>query len=99
MPVRGVISRNSSFSNIILYIYSFIFYILSEYCTAFWIVHIESMSDECSDHERLVRLIRQIAREEAWEVIDEHLDDYEYKEKPAEDFEVESGEEKRNYGE
>ena len=34
---------------------------------------------EDSEHEKLVRLIREIA----WEVIDEHLDDYEHKEKPA----------------
>jgi len=37
-------------------------------------------------------LIRRIAREEAWEVVceamDEHLDDYEHKEKPAEDLEA-----------
>jgi len=32
-------------------------------------------------HKDLVRLIRRIAREEAFEVIDEHLDDYEHKEK------------------
>jgi len=49
------------------------------------------MSSEDSKHKRLVRLIREIAREEAWEVIDEHLSDYKHKEKPAEDFEVESG--------
>lgn len=36
--------------------------------------------------EELVRLIRRIAREVAWEVVDEHLDDYEHREKPAEDF-------------
>jgi hypothetical protein len=45
-----------------------------------------------SKRERLVRLIRRIAREEAWEVADEamaeHLDDYEHKEKPAEDLEA-----------
>jgi hypothetical protein len=43
-----------------------------------------------SERERLVRLIRRIAREEALEVVDEaadkHLDDFEHKEKPAEDF-------------
>jgi len=38
---------------------------------------------EDSTHKRLVRLIRQIAREEAYAVIDEHLDDYEHKEKPV----------------
>jgi DNA-binding FadR family transcriptional regulator len=40
-------------------------------------------------HQKLVQLIRRIAREEAYEVIDEHLDEYEHKEKPVEDFEVE----------
>ena len=54
------------------------------------------MSNERYNHERLVRLIRRIAREEAWEAIDEHLEDYEHKEKPAEDFEVELAEEKPN---
>ena len=47
------------------------------------------MSEVDSERERLVLLIRQISREEAWEVVDEvmaeHLDDYEHKEKPAED--------------
>lgn len=38
-----------------------------------------------SKHEELVRLIRRIAREEAWEVIDEHLEDYLHKEKPVEE--------------
>jgi predicted translin family RNA/ssDNA-binding protein len=50
------------------------------------------MDEVDSKRERLVRLIRRIAREEAWEVVDEavdaHLEDYEHKEKPAEDFEV-----------
>jgi hypothetical protein len=44
-----------------------------------------------SERERLVRLVRRIAREEAWEVVvevmAEHLDDHEHKEKPAEDLE------------
>lgn len=39
-----------------------------------------------------MRLIRRIAREEAWKVVDavkaEHLDDYEHKEKPAEDLDA-----------
>ena len=43
------------------------------------------MSNEKSDYTRLVELIRRIAREEAWQAIDEHLSDYEHKEKPAED--------------
>lgn len=46
---------------------------------------------EDSEHEELVQLIRRLAKEVAWEVIDEHLDDYEHKEKPAEDFEAECG--------
>jgi hypothetical protein len=50
------------------------------------------MSSEDSKHKRLVHLIRDIARDVAWEVIDEHLDEYEHKEKPAEDFEVEPDE-------
>lgn len=41
---------------------------------------------EDSKHEKLVRLIREIAREEVYEAIDEHLDDYEHKEKPAEEI-------------
>ena len=39
--------------------------------------------------EKLILLIRRIAREVAWEVIDEHLEEYKHKEKPAEPFEVE----------
>jgi predicted translin family RNA/ssDNA-binding protein len=49
------------------------------------------MDEVDSKRERLVRLIRRIAREEAWEVVDEAVDenlkDYEHKEKPAEDYE------------
>lgn len=45
------------------------------------------MSEE-PEHEELVRLIRRVAREVAWEIIDEHLDDYEHKEKPPEDFKL-----------
>jgi len=45
------------------------------------------MSEEGSEHERLVRLIRRVASDVAYEVMDEHLDDYEHKEKPAEDLE------------
>lgn len=40
-------------------------------------------------YARLVRLIRRIAREEAWQIIDEHLEDYVHSEKPAEDMEPE----------
>ena len=45
-------------------------------------------------YEKLVELIRRIAKEEAYEVIDEHLDEYEHKEKPQEDFETETGADK-----
>ncbi len=38
-----------------------------------------------SKHKKLVRLIRKIAHEEAWQVIDEHVEDYEHKEKPVEE--------------
>ena len=38
----------------------------------------ESLEPE--EHSRLVHLIRKIAREEAIEAIDEHLNDYEHKE-------------------
>lgn len=47
-----------------------------------------ALNSQDSKHARLVCLIRRIAREEAWEAIDEHLDDYEYKQKRAEDFEL-----------
>jgi hypothetical protein len=43
------------------------------------------MSSEKSDYARLIEFIRRIAREEAWQAIDEHLSDYVHKEKPAED--------------
>ncbi len=43
------------------------------------------MTEEKVDPARLVELIRRIAREEAWQIMDEHLDDYEHKEKPLED--------------
>ncbi len=39
-------------------------------------------------HKRFVELIRQVAHDVAYEVMDEHLDDYKHKEKPAEIFEV-----------
>jgi len=41
------------------------------------------------EHEKLVRLIHRIAGEEAWKVIEEHLEDYEHKEKPAGNIGVE----------
>lgn len=45
----------------------------------------ESKREEC---RRLVKLIRQIAREEAYAVLDEHLNDYEHKEKPPEEVDM-----------
>jgi len=47
------------------------------------------MSDRDSKHRKLVRLIRRIAREEAYAVLDEHLGDCEHKEKPAQEVEAE----------
>jgi len=44
--------------------------------------------NEDSEREELVHLIRRLAKEIVWEALDEHLNDYEHKEKPAEDFEV-----------
>lgn len=54
-------------------------------CEAGWMVDTDKIGLDLKqvENEELVRLIRRIAREAAWEVIDEHLDDYEYKEKPA----------------
>ncbi len=43
---------------------------------------------ESEKHAQLIRLIRKIAREEAWQTIDEHLNDYIHKEKPAKNTEV-----------
>jgi len=45
--------------------------------------------DGAKKHARLIRLIRRIAREEAWQAIDEHLDDYVHCEKPAKEAELE----------
>lgn len=36
-----------------------------------------------SEHECLVQLIRRVARDVAYEVMAEHLDDYGHEEKPA----------------
>ncbi len=41
--------------------------------------------DETAERMRLIRLIRKIAREEAWQALEDHLNDYEHKEKPAEE--------------
>ncbi|MEM0313349.1 MAG: hypothetical protein QXQ41_02230 [Candidatus Bathyarchaeia archaeon] len=40
------------------------------------------------DWKKLVRLIRRIAKEAAYEALDEHLRDYEHKEKPADIYEA-----------
>jgi len=42
------------------------------------------MSEE-EEYKKLVRLIRRIAKDLFYELMDEHLTDYEHKEKPAED--------------
>jgi len=42
------------------------------------------MSEE-GNRERLIQLIRQIAREAITEALDEHLTDYEHKETPTEE--------------
>jgi len=41
-----------------------------------------------AERRRLVRLMRKIAREEAWQVMDEHVTDYEHKTKPSEELEL-----------
>jgi hypothetical protein len=41
-------------------------------------------------NKKLVQIIRQIAKEVCYEIIDEHLNDYEHKEKKTEEFETES---------
>jgi DNA-binding FadR family transcriptional regulator len=46
------------------------------------------MNETCSKHKRLIMLIRRLAREEAYEIMDEHLEDYEHKEKPTREHEV-----------
>ncbi|MBT0160229.1 hypothetical protein G4O51_09615 [Candidatus Bathyarchaeota archaeon A05DMB-2] len=37
---------------------------------------------------KLIHLIRQIAREEAWQALDEHLSDYVHEEKTVEEVDV-----------
>jgi len=39
-------------------------------------------------NKKLEQLIRRIAKEVAYEVLDEHLNDYEHKEKPLKEFEA-----------
>jgi hypothetical protein len=46
----------------------------------------ENLSPEEKKH--LIQLMREIAREEAYEAIDEHLNDYEHKERPPEEVEA-----------
>jgi predicted translin family RNA/ssDNA-binding protein len=41
--------------------------------------------------EKLIRLMKTIAREEAYAVVDEHLTDYEHKEKPAKELIPDNG--------
>lgn len=36
----------------------------------------------------LIQLIRRIAREEAWQALDEHLSDYVHREKPVDEADV-----------
>jgi hypothetical protein len=47
------------------------------------------MTDEAQPDKQsqLVRLIRRIAKEEAWQILDEHLSDYVHQ-KPAEETEL-----------
>ncbi len=42
--------------------------------------------DEDAERMRLILLIRRIAREEAWQALEDHLGDYEHIEKPAEEL-------------
>lgn len=42
------------------------------------------MSEE-EEHKKLVRLIRRIAKDVFYELMDEHLTDYEHKENPSEE--------------
>lgn len=41
-------------------------------------------------NRKLVQIVRQIAKEVCYEILDEHLSDYEHKEKKAEEAEIES---------
>jgi len=43
---------------------------------------------ESEKHTRLIQLIRKIAREEAWQALDEHLSDYVHEEKKIDEVEV-----------
>lgn len=45
------------------------------------------MSD--AEHKKLIQLIRKAARDLFYELMDEHLDDYEHKGKPADGLGIE----------
>ena len=44
--------------------------------------------DEIAKRKDLFQLIRRIAREEAWQILDEHLSDYVHQEKAAEEADL-----------
>ena len=44
-----------------------------------------SQDSEEGEHKKLVLLIRKVAKDVFYELMDEHLDDYEHKEKRAEE--------------
>ena len=44
-----------------------------------------NMSKKDENHKKLVQLIRRIAKDVFYELMDEHLTDHEHKEKPAEE--------------
>jgi len=44
-----------------------------------------SQGSEEERHKKLARLIRKVAKDVFYELMDEHLCDYEHKEKPAEE--------------
>lgn len=52
------------------------------------------MTADSRNHKRtkLIHLIRQIAREEAWQALDEHLSEYIHEEKAVEEVDVQCGE-------
>ncbi len=45
--------------------------------------------DEIAKQKNLSQLIRRVAREEAWQILDEHLADCMHQEKPAEEADLE----------
>jgi len=45
----------------------------------------KDLTADQADKTWLVELIRRIARDEAWQVMDEHLSNYEHQEKPPEE--------------